>query len=278
MTTVRELLDSGAAGLPGDSARRDAEILLCHCLGQSRAWLYTWPEREPPGEQVQRYRQLLARRGRGEPIAYLTGWREFWTLQLKVNSHTLIPRPETETLVTWALELPLPAAAAVLDLGTGSGAIALALASERRAWLVEGVDASEAALQVASDNAAHLGLEWVRFFRSDWYRALKGRRFHLLVANPPYIEAADEHLHQGDLRFEPRSALVAAEAGLADLAQLVSGAPAHLHGGGWLLLEHGYQQGERVRELLRQTGFAQVSSRRDLAGLDRVSGGCWHAG
>ena len=278
MATVRELLDSGAADLPGDSARRDAEILLGHCLGQSRAWLYTWPEREPPGERVEHYRQLLARRERGEPVAYLTGWREFWTLQLKVNPHTLIPRPETETLVAWALELPLPADAEVLDLGTGSGAIALALASERHAWLVEGVDASEAALRVATDNAAHLGLEWVRFFVSDWYRALAGRRFHLLVANPPYIEAADTHLQQGDLRFEPRSALVAADAGFADLAQLVGGAAAHLHDGGWLLLEHGYQQGEGVRELLRHSGFAQVSTRQDLAGLDRISGGCWHAG
>jgi release factor glutamine methyltransferase len=278
MATVRELLASGAAGLPGDSARRDAEILLGHCLGQSRAWLYTWPEREPSSEQVQHYRQLLAQRERGEPIAYLTGWREFWTLQLKVDRHTLIPRPETETLVSWALELPLPPAAEVLDLGTGSGAIALALASERRAWLVEGVDASEAALQVATDNAAHLGLGWVRFFRSDWYRALTGRRFHLLAANPPYIEATDAHLQQGDLRFEPRTALVAADAGLADLAQLVGGAAAHLHHGGWLLLEHGYQQGERVRELLREAGFARVSTRQDLAGLDRISGGCWRAG
>lgn len=277
MATVRELLDSGAASLPGDSARRDAEILLGHCLGQSRAWLYTWPEREPPPEPIERYRQLLARRECGEPIAYLTGWREFWTLQLKVNRHTLIPRPETETLVAWALELPLPPAAAVLDLGTGSGAIALALASERHAWLVEGVDASEAALQAAGDNAAHLGLEWVRFFRSDWYRALTCRRFHLLVANPPYIEAADVHLQQGDLRFEPRGALVAADAGLADLAQLVNGAPAHLHGGGWLLLEHGYQQGERVRVLLQEAGFTHISTRPDLAGLDRITGGCWRA-
>ena len=273
MASVGELLAEGAAALPGDSARRDAEILLGHCLGQTRTWLYTWPERHPEPDQVQQYRGLLARRASGEPVAYLTGWREFWSLRLRVNHHTLIPRPETEVLVSWALELPLPANAAVLDLGTGSGAIALALASERRSWLVEGVDASEQALQVALDNAARLGLEWVRLFRSDWYAAVAGRRFHLLVANPPYVDAADVHLRRGDVRFEPRGALVAADTGLADLAQLSAAAPAHLHPGGWLLLEHGYDQGEQVRALLREAGFERVETRPDLAGLQRVSGG-----
>ena len=276
MATVRELLRL-ADDLPADSARRDAEILLGHCLGQSRSWLYTWPEREVAADQADFYLQLLAERRGGAPVAYLTGQREFWSLPLKVNSHTLIPRPETETLVAWALELPLPQDATVLDLGTGSGAIALALASERPAWLVEGVDTSDAALQLARDNAAHLGLEWVRFARSHWYEAVAGQRFHLLVGNPPYVDGDDEHLLQGDVRFEPRTALVAADAGLADLALLVAGAPQHLHAGGWLLLEHGASQGEQVRSLLAKAGFGNVATRLDLAGLERISGGRWHA-
>lgn len=276
MATVRELLRQ-ADDLPADSARRDAEILLGHCLGQSRSWLYTWPEREVAADQAEFYLQLLAERRSGAPVAYLTGQREFWSLPLKVNSHTLIPRPETETLVAWALELSLPQDATVLDLGTGSGALALALASERPAWLVEGVDASEAALELARDNAAHLGLEWVRFARSNWYEALAGRHFHLLVGNPPYVDGDDEHLLQGDVRFEPRTALVAADAGLADLARLVAGAPQHLHAGGWLLLEHGASQGEQVRSLLAKAGFGNVATRLDLAGLERISGGRLHA-
>ncbi len=275
MATVRELLRSGD-DLPGDSARRDAEILLGHCLGQSRSWLYTWPEREIPASEADCYRQLLARRRDGQPVAYLVGQREFWSLPLQVNQHTLIPRPETETLVSWALELALPADARVLDLGTGSGAIALALASERPGWRVTGVDASEEALAVARRNAFELGLERVDFKCSDWYQGLAGQGFNLLVTNPPYVDPVDPHLEQGDVRFEPRSALVAEQGGLADLAQLVTAAPAHLHPGGWLLLEHGFSQGEAVRGLLRRAGFDQVATRTDLAGAERISGGCHH--
>lgn len=272
MATVQELLRSGD-DLPGDSARRDTEILLGHCLSRPRSWLYTWPEREVASPDIEHFQRLLEQRRTGQPVAYLVGQREFWSLSLSVNEHTLIPRPETETLVAWALELPLPEDARVLDLGTGSGAIALALASERPFWQVQGVDASEPALAMARHNAIELQLQRVSFEQSDWYAAVLNQQFHLLVANPPYIDPDDSHLQQGDVRFEPASALVAARAGLADLEALVSGAGAHLLPGGWLLLEHGFDQGEAVRDWLRRADFNGIITRKDLAGHERITGG-----
>jgi release factor glutamine methyltransferase len=276
MATVRELLQAGRS-LPGDRGRRDAEILLCHCLDKPRAWLYTWPDAEIEEPRRECFDQLLARRREGQPVAYLTGRREFWSLELAVDESTLIPRPETETLVAWALELDLPADCSAADLGTGSGAIALALAGERPAWRITATDASDAALAMARGNARALGLDAVEFRHSDWFAGLADDRFDLLLSNPPYIEDDDPHLEEGDLRFEPRSALVAGQGGLADIAAIVGAAPGHLVPGGWLLLEHGFSQGEAVRALFRRAGFDSVETRRDLAGLERATGGRRHA-
>lgn len=272
MASVSELLR--AAELTGEEARREAEILLGHVLERPRSWLYTWPEHPVDATAAQHYRELLARRAAGEPVAYLVGEREFWGLSLRVTPDTLIPRPDTETLVEWALDLPLPGAAAVLDLGTGSGAIALALASERPCWQITGADRSEAALAVARANGERLLPGRVHWCGSDWFARVPAGRFHLLVSNPPYVAAADPHLQRGDLRFEPRQALEAGNDGLADIRRLVADAPAWLHPGGWLLLEHGFEQAEAVRGLLDAAGFAAVATRCDLAGQPRVTGGC----
>jgi release factor glutamine methyltransferase len=273
MPAIRDLL--AAASLPGDSGRLEAEILLCHCLQQTRSYLYTWPENLVDGELCATYESLLSARRDGTPVAYLTGSREFWSLQLQVDERTLIPRPETETLVEWALELPLPEDARVADLGTGSGAIALALASERLGWQLLATDISEAALAVASLNARRLGLANIEFRCSDWERSLAPGSFQLIVSNPPYIASADPHLGQGDLRFEPAEALKSGIDGLDAIRCIIAAAPMYLCSGGWLLLEHGYDQAETVRQLLQSTGFSAVATRSDLAGLERISGGSW---
>lgn len=272
--TLAELLAS--AELPdSDTARLDAELLLCHAIGKPRTYLRTWPERQPDAEQLRRFEQLLSQRRRGVPIAYLLGEQGFWSLQLEVSASTLIPRPDTERLVEVALEVGLEGAAQVLDLGTGTGAIALALAVERPQWQLTGVDRIAEAVALAQRNARRLQIGNAHFEQSDWFGALAGRRFDVIVSNPPYIAADDPHLQQGDVRFEPGSALVSGADGLDDIRVLVSQAPSHLHTAGWLLFEHGWQQADAVAQLLRDRGFEQVQSWRDLGDQQRVTGGQW---
>lgn len=274
--TIEQWLRSASAQLSeySDSPLLDAQLLLAHVLQQERTYLYTWGDRVLSTDQQQQVEQLLSDRLTGHPVAYLLGWREFWSLPLKVSPATLIPRADTETLVEWALELDLPDQSQVLDLGTGTGAIALALASERPAWQLEGVDAQPEAVALARDNAQQLSLA-VTFAQSNWFSALRERVFDLIVSNPPYISAEDTHLQQGDVRFEPGSALVAQQHGLADLTHIIQYAPEYLRNDGWLLLEHGYQQAEDVQELLKARGFKQVGTRKDLSGQPRISAGQW---
>jgi len=274
--TVRALLAEATALLrdrAGADARAEAEILLAHALGRDRTALWAHPEEPVPAATVARARALVRRRADGEPVAYLTGRRGFWTLELEVTPAVLIPRPETELLVELVLELfPADGAIRVADLGTGSGAIALALASERPGWTVVATDASSAALTVARTNGARLGLTGVDFRLGSWADALApGEAFAAIVSNPPYVAEGDPHLTEGDLPFEPRAALAAGPDGLAAIRALVPAALPHLAPGGWLLLEHGAGQGPAVREVLRQAGLEAVRTVQDLAGLDRVS-------
>lgn len=274
MPTIQTLLAN--ADLPDSpSARLDAELLLAAALGKPRSHLRTWPEKEVEAAAFERFSADLARRRGGEPVAYILGRQGFWSLELDVAPDTLIPRPDTELLVETSLALLPATPQQVLDLGTGSGAIALALASERPAWSVVGVDRIAEAVALAERNRQRLQLGNAFFAESHWFSALAGRRFALIVSNPPYIAANDRHLGEGDVRFEPASALVSGPDGLDDIRLIVAQAPAHLQADGWLLLEHGFEQAGAVRGLLETAGFAEVHSRRDLAGHERISLGRW---
>ncbi|MFQ1965647.1 peptide chain release factor N(5)-glutamine methyltransferase [Aeromonas veronii] len=260
----------------GESPRADADVLLCHLLRCRRSYLMTWPERELDAAQQATLQGWLARRLNGEPIAHLVGEREFWSLPLKVSPATLIPRPDTEVLVEQALTKIPQGPCAVLDLGTGTGAIALALKSERPEVDVWAVDRMADAAALARENSAALGLP-IEVRDGSWFEPLgepdrdETPRFAVIVSNPPYIDGADPHLEQGDVRFEPRSALVADDAGLADIRHIVAYAPAYLLTDGWLLLEHGWDQGEAVRQLLRDGGYREVATVRDYGDNDRVT-------
>lgn len=257
--------------LDSPSAALDVDLLLCHVLQQPRYYLYAHDGERLTEEQQQQLDVLLARRQSGEPVAYLIGEAEFWSLKLAVSPATLIPRPDTELLVEWLLEtLPAEAALKVLDLGTGTGAIALALASERPAWQLTGVDSQRAAVELAASNAQRLALD-VEFLHSDWFAAVSGRRFDVVVSNPPYIAEDDQHLTGPGVKYEPSSALVAGADGLDDIRRIVATAPAFMSPGGVLLLEHGYRQAEAVADILRGGGFVDVETRRDYGANPRAT-------
>jgi release factor glutamine methyltransferase len=266
--TVAAALDKAAI----DIGRVDARVLACHLLGVPRAWLATHPMHVLTESQDAQFDLLVARRTLGHPVAYLVGTREFYGREFAVGPEVLIPRPETETLVEAALER-LGEAASALDLGTGSGAIAVTLACERPGWDVRAVDASADALAIARGNAERHGAR-IEFATGSWYGPVDALRFDLVVANPPYVAAGDRHLAEGDLRFEPRASLTDGSAdGLDSIRAIVSGAPGHLKSGGWLLIEHGYDQAPACRALLAGAGLTDLVSVPDLAGIPRVAGG-----
>lgn len=281
MTTIGEALAGAASSiaaaleLDSASAQVEARSLLRHALGVTPAWLAAHGrDALEEGAERARFEALLARRLGGEPVAYLTGGREFFGLHFAITTAVLIPRPETEILVEAALaRIPAEEPSRVLDLGTGSGCVAIAIARRLPRAEVTAVDASEGALAVARNNANRiLGPGRLRLLEGDWFAPVAGERFDLIVANPPYVAEGDPHLSRGDLRFEPRSALVSGRDGLDCIRRIVRQAPAHLTQGGWLLFEHGYHQAENSRNLLRGAGLQEVVSVRDLSGIERVSG------
>jgi release factor glutamine methyltransferase len=277
--TIRQAIQSAVTRLQGiDTALLDAELLLAHVLGATRTFIMMYPERVLTAEQQRDFCHLLDRRAGGEPLAYLVGKQGFWTLDLMVTPDVLVPRPETELLVETALQLaPAEQPCQVLDLGTGSGAIALSIASERERWQVTATDLSGKALAIAEKNARLNKLtDRVSFRAGSWFDALEDvvdteGRFDLIVSNPPYLADDDPHLEQGALPFEPVSALVAGDAGLADLQMIARQSSGFLKTGGYLLVEHGFEQGEAVRRIFHAAGFAEVDTIKDLAGLDRIT-------
>lgn len=265
------LVSASARFTDSDSPRLDAELLLASVLACTRTTLRAWPERALPAPAWASFEQLVERRAAGQPTAYLIGWREFWSLDLQVTPATLIPRPGTETLVEAALQrIPEQASWRIADLGTGSGAIALAIAGERPACRVVATDNSPNALKVAEKNARMQGLANLEFHLGDWFKALDGDVFDIIVSNPPYVRDNDPHLEQGDVRFEPRMALTSGEDGLDAIRHIAAHAPAHLKPGGWLMLEHGYDQREAVQALLEEAGYSEIECLRDLGGQPRV--------
>jgi release factor glutamine methyltransferase len=274
MATVQNALARARERLQtSDSAELDAQLLLAQVLGKDRSWLFAWPDFKLTPEQQRSFDALCARRAQGEPVAYLLGRRAFWTFEVEVCSAVLIPRPETELLVELALRLGADLEGKVADLGTGSGAIALALAGERPDWQVYATELSAEAQSVAAANFRKANLANLHLLAGNWCDPLPGSDYVLLVSNPPYIDKADPHLREGDVRFEPRSALVANDNGLADLRAIAVQAKRYLVDTGWLLLEHGYQQGNAVRRLLVGLGYTEVATHHDTGNRERVTVG-----
>ncbi|CAH9049531.1 Release factor glutamine methyltransferase [Pseudoalteromonas holothuriae] len=257
------------------SPKLDSEVLLLHSLDKPRSYLFAWPDASLNESQQEHFEALIARRQAGEPVAHIVGEREFWSLPLEVNASTLIPRPDTETLVEHALTLTLPSVAKVLDLGTGTGAIALALASEHPNWQISALDYSVDAVALAKRNQQKLGLNNVYIKQSNWYQAVTNEKFDLIVSNPPYIESDDHHLSQGDVRFEPLTALVADDEGMADIKTIIAQGTEHLNHGGYLLIEHGYRQAVKLQQYFAQMAYSNILTIKDMAGCDRVTLAQW---
>ncbi len=273
-TRIEHALNEAVTVLSGlsESPRLDAELLLSEALNQTRSYLHAFPEKVMEQQQYQRYQSMIERRSKGEPVAYILGEKEFWALSLQVAPGVLIPRPETELLVELALaRIPQDKAMLIADLGTGCGAIALAIASECPQCRIIATDASEPALNIARENAKAHGIQNVELISSDWFHALNDKYFDMIVSNPPYIAPGDPHLQA--LQHEPVNALISEDEGLRDIAHLIKQAGTHLKTGGWLLLEHGFDQGERIRDLFAINGFSDIETHRDLANLERVTRG-----
>jgi release factor glutamine methyltransferase len=250
----------------------DAYYLLCHILGKSRTYLYTWPDTSLSPEQREHYQTAVLKREQGEPVAYILGTKSFWTLDLKTSEHTLIPRPETEGLVEAALNIgDANSAYTVCDLGTGTGAIALALASERPRWAITGVDRIPEAVQLAQENAKRLGLGHVNFKQSFWFSQLQQDKFDLIVSNPPYVETNSPYLVEGDVRFEPQSALTSGDDGLDDIRYIVEHTPTYLKSNGWLMLEHGFEQHQAVAKIMENADFVDIQALEDLNRYQRIT-------
>lgn len=275
--TLEQAIAAGAdlLALSSESAKLDAQVLLLHILQKPRSYLFTWPEHALSDEQQSQFNVFIQRRLKGEPVAHITGLREFWSLSLEVNATTLIPRPDTETLVEQALEIALPATAKVLDLGTGTGAIALALGSEMPNWQITAVDRVSDAVALATRNQQRLAINNVHVKQSNWFSELHGEKFNLIVTNPPYIESSDIHLNQGDVRFEPLSALVADDCGMSDIKQIITQSRDYLSSNGYLLIEHGFEQGEAVRHFFKKMAFVNIKTVKDLGNNDRVTLALW---
>ena len=271
---VEQAIQFGLSKIKSDSARVDCEVLLGFVLKQNKTWLKTWPEFQLSDDQFALFRRIIERRATGEPVAYITGQREFWTLDLATNPSTLIPRPETELLVELALEfLNSVGEAKVLDLGTGTGAIALAIASERVDDTVLGADFNQDAVALAIENAQRNSILNAQFICSDWFQQIPPQQFDLIVSNPPYVAAGDPHLDTGDLVFEPDSALIAKDNGFADIQLIIQQAKSYLKPGGGLMFEHGFEQADQVTKLFENSGYVKLETVKDLAGLDRVTKG-----
>ncbi|QTH71111.1 peptide chain release factor N(5)-glutamine methyltransferase [Pseudoalteromonas xiamenensis] len=258
-----------------DSPKLDAQVLLLHVIEKPKSYLYGWSDAQLLEAQQSHLERLVARRKQGEPIAHITGTREFWSLPFYVNASTLIPRPDTETLVETVLAQALPEDTKLLDLGTGTGAIALSLANEHPSWRVTAIDYSSDAVELAKRNRQALALEHVNILQGSWYEPLKGEQFNVIVSNPPYIDPEDPHLEQGDVRFEPRSALVAEDEGYADLFHIISEGRKHLLPGGFMALEHGYNQAAVIHNFFAQLAYINILTIKDMAGCDRITVATW---